>query len=1555
MASTLYPVVTTRTKDPVGFKKFLKVVDSGKVDAVLAMVPSRYHPNEQDDKGVSALYTAARKGDIPMMRALIKAGASLDILTDAGASPLSGAIEKCKKDKDPVLFLLTVLDKRADVRLQNKINETKRSLLERKSDVNVQALLGTSVQYGSSLTVKSSFSSKSTPMDQMRARSVISSRTARDSLSAEAAMVGSGSRLGGSRTMRSNRSLADMTDSQLTDLATEDTLLEHHLEDFYGEPANYANIKEINLSNANIETIPSSLFVLCTSLTSLNLSKNHIKEIPETISRLTSLQTLRLDANALNNLPTEIGELESLKKFRIENNPLNELAKDVVWEMMRKGSKVVLSYLRQRRMESSWSQMKLMFLGQEGVGKTSLIRCFVRQSKDEANQLSGDTVSTDGIQIGSWKVDQALTFSIWDFGGQAVFYPTHQFFLTNRSVYLLVFKMSDPNSVKRISYWLKKVKTITTEKVAVLIVGTHLDACEPSVVESTMNSLKKSFPSIYNPEVKGFYAVSCKSKKGLSTLKKALKQAARDQPVLNQAVPKCYGELAVALEREKQKRSYVSLAEFEDMAGAVAIPYWEIPIVLQFFTDTGLVVYFNDTHADLNKLVILKPQWLANLMATVITFSHSFVKNGILQHSDLKHIWVDYPADMHPTLLGLLSKFEVAYPFSKDPNDKRSIVPSLLPPQRPVDQLSQVWKPRPTAEQTQYGRVYQFQFVPLGFFGRLILRVYHTPETDVLGECAWLSGFVCKMSDQTALLLLNEETYRLEIRVRAPSSSVDKSKSLLRVLLDIVESLLEFHYPRITGTTRRFIPCSHCIDKNLQTPFLFPFEDCVHAVHRAGSPFVYCNGIPSRAVRVDLMAPDLVFQEIPIIEHLSIATKIGEGGFGIVYKGELAVNKLGEIVQKGTPDSRLVPVAVKELREDADALDNKVNLEKFNEFQRETYIMSCIDHPNLVHLHGIQLRPNLRMIMEYIPDGDLYHWMRSGVKVTWEERLKIAYDIACGMRHLHGLTPPITHCDLRSPNVFLSLNASSSSSSKKKSESSGRVKIVAKVADFGLSRKVFSKIAGFMTSWQWMPPEAIDVDNQSFTEKIDVYSFAIVLWEIAASGAFPFEEFEEFRQKRGDTFFWNEGAMKQAVLSGLRPTIPADTPEEYATLMKLCWSHFHEDRPSFEGIVELLRTILLAHSMEYALEEAHSVALTVRAGTVPVHFDDDESTFQATVRHVRQLHNDSSAAPLTLLFVPLTSSLWAGCSDGFMSVYNTTTWNRVGHFQAHGSRVYDMVLVESSSGSLEPWSCSEDGTVTVHSSQFLQANSTFVAHGGSMVRCLCGVVAPESDCAYSVWTVSPEALALCVWNADDGVRQTQVKLSMAVTAMRQSNKHVWLGGATEVLIFEAESCQQVLTVQAHTGIINQVLPTTVNTVWTAANDNTLKVWNAAGARLLDTLTGVDSRVLSLAQVGDNMMWAGGFDKNMLVFDLKTRRPIEEVLTIHKDAVRTLVWIQGRSATGVHTVCSGSRDGSIVVWEQLVRDESLADRNRHSSDDDDDDDDDASSASGKKQISGRGAR
>ena len=93
---------------------------------------------------------------------------------------------------------------------------------------------------------------------------------------------------------------------------------------------------------------------------------------------------------------------------------------------------------------------------------------------------------------------------------------------------------------------------------------------------------------------------------------------------------------------------------------------------------------------------------------------------------------------------------------------------------------------------------------------------------------------------------------------------------------------------------------------------------------------------------------------------------------------------------------------------------------------------SFLRHPNLVKLIGITLSP-LRLVMELIEKGDLFNFIhpkignvpQSKSSVSEDEfpmatRHKIAVDIALGMRYLqHGITPPVIHRDLRSPNIFV--------------------------------------------------------------------------------------------------------------------------------------------------------------------------------------------------------------------------------------------------------------------------------------------------------------------------------------------------------------------------------------------------------------------------------------------------------------------------------------------------------------------------------------------------------
>ena len=145
-----------------------------------------------------------------------------------------------------------------------------------------------------------------------------------------------------------------------------------------------------------------------------------------------------------------------------------------------------------------------------------------------------------------------------------------------------------------------------------------------------------------------------------------------------------------------------------------------------------------------------------------------------------------------------------------------------------------------------------------------------------------------------------------------------------------------------------------------------------------------------------------------------------------------------------------------------------------------------------------------------------------------------------------------------------------------------------KVADFGLSTFVSHKVGGAIATWNWQPPEALVEQGSAATieydEQVDVYSFAIVMWEIV-SRKYPFEEdyFEQF--KRG-IFFDDRGCRKAVIEEKLRPPISSShLPcyctekdrgqwEQYCQLMKDCWEHQPQNRPKFREIRRRLGKLL---------------------------------------------------------------------------------------------------------------------------------------------------------------------------------------------------------------------------------------------------------------------------------------------------------------------------------------------------------------------------------------------
>jgi len=175
--------------------------------------------------------------------------------------------------------------------------------------------------------------------------------------------------------------------------------------------------------------------------------------------------------------------------------------------------------------------------------------------------------------------------------------------------------------------------------------------------------------------------------------------------------------------------------------------------------------------------------------------------------------------------------------------------------------------------------------------------------------------------------------------------------------------------------------------------------------------------------------------------------------------------------------------------------------------------MNEIKHPNLVKLYGIMFNP-MRLVMEYCNSGDLAKLLKSTPNISWDEKLKMLLDVArytnfCfgltfGTRltiwdcyraigYLHSLKPPVIHRDLRSNNVFVTLETS---------PTTGKLERVAKVGDLGLSERYASRMVQMLASWQWLAPEVFDSSSLGYNERSDVYSFGILCWQVAHPDAY---------------------------------------------------------------------------------------------------------------------------------------------------------------------------------------------------------------------------------------------------------------------------------------------------------------------------------------------------------------------------------------------------------------------------------------------------------------------
>ncbi|XP_028792796.1 probable leucine-rich repeat receptor-like protein kinase At5g49770 [Neltuma alba] len=289
--------------------------------------------------------------------------------------------------------------------------------------------------------------------------------------------------------------------------------------------------------------------------------------------------------------------------------------------------------------------------------------------------------------------------------------------------------------------------------------------------------------------------------------------------------------------------------------------------------------------------------------------------------------------------------------------------------------------------------------------------------------------------------------------------------------------------------------------------------------------------------------------------NFSQANEIGSGGYGKVYRGTL-------------PSGQLVAIKRAQKQSNLGVL----------QFKAEIELLSRVHHKNLVSLLGFCFERGEQMLVyEFVPNGTLKDSIsgKSGIRLDWARRLKVALGTARGLAYLHEhANPPVIHRDIKSTNILLD------------------ERLNAKVADFGLSKPMDNCEKDHVTTQVKGTMGYLDPDyytTQQLTEKSDVYSFGVLMLELITARK-PIQRGKHivkvFRSTIDKTK--NLHGLQEILDPALGLGSPLKELENFVDLAMNCVEDSGADRPTMSDVVKEIESMLKSAGLNYMPESSAS-------------------------------------------------------------------------------------------------------------------------------------------------------------------------------------------------------------------------------------------------------------------------------------------------------------------------------------------------------------------------------